>query len=603
MAIIELEPVGRRVEVDDGVTLLHAANSAGIEMASVCGGEGVCGKCRVRLMTGALSPITSYEREWLTEQELAAGYRLACQCHALTDAKLDIPPDSLTAHQRLQVEGAALDVKPDPLLRWVDFEIEAPDLYDLRADTARLRAALAAVGVEVLQIPLPMLRDLPGRLRAQGWRGRAVLRSGEVIALLPADAPPVGLAVDIGTTKMAAYLVDLHSGETLAMAGAANPQVAYGEDVISRIAYANTHPDGLHALQKRVIDGLNGLIGELCQQVNIAPDCVVDAVIVGNTAMHHIFVRLPVEQLGRSPYVPAVGEPLNLHAADLGLHLAPGAYVYLPPNLAGYVGADHVAMLLATQADWDDCPTIALDIGTNTEISLIVGDQLFACSCASGPAFEGAHIRDGMRAVPGAIEHLHIHEGAVRVQTIGGQAAIGICGSGILDAVAEMYTAGVLDRSGRIQRRAVGVPDSGTEFLLVQADATGHGRDIRVTRKDVNEIQLAKGAIRAGVEILLSEAGISAEAIMRFIVAGAFGTYLDLANAITIGMFPPLPLDRFRQVGNAAGTGARQMLISRRRRRDALGLIDRARYVELTVHPAFTDTFMVALMFEDAEVG
>jgi uncharacterized 2Fe-2S/4Fe-4S cluster protein (DUF4445 family) len=481
--------------------------------------------------------------------------------------------------------------------------VDAPTLHDLRADTVRLADALAAQNVPRPFFAQPVLSDLSERLRAQDWRARLALRHRppmpEVVGVLPEGATLLGLAVDIGTTKMAGYLVDLQSGRTLARAGRMNPQVAYGEDVVSRIAYANEQAEGRKQLQAQLMESLNALVAALYAEAGTSPDRIVEAVVVGNTAMHHLFAGLPVRQLGEAPYLAAASEPLDICARHLGLALAPGAKVYLPPNIAGYVGADHVAMLLATEAWRAERPTVALDIGTNTEISLAVDGKLLSCSCASGPAFEGAHIHAGMRAAPGAVEYVTLADGDVRVQTIGGKPAVGICGSGILDAVAALRSAGILNRAGRLQpdHPRVRPWEQHHAFVLVPAAKTGNQGDLLVTRRDVNEIQLAKGAIRAGVEVLLGEASLTHEDLADFVVAGAFGTYLDIQSAVDVGMFPPLPRSRFRQVGNAAGTGARQMLISAERRALVEAIAARVTYVELTTHPAFTDVYMTAIMF------
>ena len=598
---VDLEPVGRRVLIEPGMTLLDAARRAGVEIVAVCGGAGACAKCRVRLMHGDLTPPTPVETHTFSAAELAAGHRLACQAHPLGDVKIDIPPASLSTPQRLQVEGQESEITIDPVVQAVDLTVSMPVLHDLRSDTVRLTDALAEQDIPRPFFDQPVLRDLSGKLREQNWSVRLALRRrnhrSEVVGVLHPEQALLGLAVDIGTTKMAAYLLDLATGHTLAKAGLMNPQIAYGEDVVSRIAYANTHPDGRHLMQTRLVESLNDLIDQLCGEGGVSHTQVIEAVVVGNTAIHHFFTGLPVRQLGESPYIAAVTEPLDICACHLGLNLASGAKVYLPPNIAGYVGADHVSMLLATDAWRAQKPTVALDIGTNTEISLAVGGQLLSCSCASGPAFEGAHIHAGMRAAPGAVEYVQVLGDDVRIQTIGGKPAVGLCGSGILDAVAELRAAGIVQRTGRFQmEHSRIVPwNGGGAFLLAPAAVTGNGHDLLVTRKDINEIQLAKGAIRAAVEVLLLEAGLTTQDIETFIVAGAFGTYLDLESAIRIGMFPPLPLERFKQVGNAAGTGARQMLISSAQRRLAAQIGERVRYVELTVHPGFTKAYMDAM--------
>jgi len=442
-----------------------------------------------------------------------------------------------------------------------------------------------------------VLARLSDQLRAQNWSVRLALRHDEVVAVLPARSPVFGLSVDVGTTKLAVYLVGLESGETVAKVGAMNPQIAYGEDVVSRIAYANENREGRRLLQSRLVATLNEIVAGLCTEAATSPDHIVEAVVVGNTVMHHLFAGLPVWQLGMAPYVPAVGHALDIPAREIGLSLAPGAYVHLPPNIAGYVGADHVAMLLASDMQDVRRSTLALDIGTNTEITLAFGDRLLSCSCASGPAFEGAHIRDGMRATAGAIERVQIAGEEIRFHTIANAPPVGICGSGILDAVAEMLDAGILDRRGALQegRPRVRTRDGQLEFVLVPAGAAAHGRDIVVTRKDVNEIQLAKAAIRVGIEILLAEANITAEDIEEVIVAGAFGTYLNVASAVRVGMLPDLPLGRFRQAGNAAGVGAKQMLLSVERRRRAQEIVQGIEYVELTNQSGFSAEFFQAM--------
>jgi uncharacterized 2Fe-2S/4Fe-4S cluster protein (DUF4445 family) len=341
------------------------------------------------------------------------------------------------------------------------------------------------------------------------------------------------------------------------------------------------------------------VVAESCRELSLSPEQVVDVVAVGNTAMHHLFSGLPVEQLGSAPYVPVVSEPLAFDASEIGLVTAPGARVFMPANIAGYVGADHVSALLATQSYAAHRTTLVADIGTNTEISLTYQGQVFSCSCASGPAFEGAHIHDGMRAAAGAIDRVHINDGQVILSTINNEPPVGICGSGILNAVAQMLDAGIIDERGVLRGGHERVRARGrqAEFVLAPAGETGHGREVVVTRKDVNEIQLAKGAIRAGIEILLQEAKIPAEAIEEFIIAGAFGTFLDLGSALRVGMFPTIPLERYHQVGNAAGVGAKEMLISRARRAESVQIANGVNYIELTTYATFTPQFVEAMYF------
>ena len=616
---IDFQPVGRRAEIQPGASLLEAARQAGVEIISLCGGEGLCNSCKVRWLEGDASPLTLGEQEALGPAELESGYRLACQAIPLGDCRVELPPESLASPQRLQLDGEESANKIDLPLKILDLRVAASSLSDLRPDATRLLDALQEAGIPSPQIGFPMLSSLSDQLHRQGWQARLLVRPGpagdELVALLPhpdtAPSQPLGLAIDIGTTKLALYLVDLASGKTLARLGAMNPQIAYGEDVISRIHFAETNPNGRRLLQEYVMVCLNRLVAEACTQVGALPEQIVEVVAVGNTAMHHLFAGLPVRQLGVAPYVPALGQAISLRTGQVGLAVNPGASIYLPPNIAGYVGGDHVAMLLATLfaphrgGSLDEIlssprTAIALDIGTNTEISLLHRGRLLSCSCASGPAFEGAHIQAGMRAAPGAIERVQIAGKQVRVFTIGGKPPVGLCGSGILDAVAEVLQAGAIDSKGNFvaNHHLLSTDlEGGYQVVLVPADLGGHGHAICLTRQDVSEIQLAKGAIRAGTEVLLSEAGISSQEVDEFYIAGAFGTYLDIHSAVRIGMFPSLPLQRFRQVGNAAGSGARQLLLSSRRRQLAQSLAERVEYIELTVHPAFTNTYVKSIMF------
>ncbi len=603
---VDLQPVGRRARVPRETTILAAAQASGVELVAVCGGQGTCGTCRVRHVDGMLSDPTPIEEDLFTDPEIRSGLRLACQAAVLSDVRIEIPPDSLSTTQRLQVEGQSDGVALDPPVFGIDVVLAQPALDDLRADGTRLADAVQAAGVRDVRLSLSALQEGSHVLRAQQWSARlAVHRASapnEIVAVLPIEARLLGLAVDVGTTKVAGYLVDLATGQTVARAGAMNPQIAYGEDVVSRITHANTSAAAAGVLHERIVDTVNKLVEELCAQIGADRASIVDAVVVGNTAMHHLFVGLPVRPLGEAPYIATVTAALDIHASDVGLQLAAGATLYLPPNIAGYVGADHVSALLASDIGKGVRTKLLLDIGTNTEITLAHDGRLWSCSTASGPAFEGAHIRDGMRAVPGAIERVRFQNGGFLVHTIGGLPPVGICGSGILDAVAEGLNAGIIDARGALSKSHPLVHRGAAGFfcLLVPAARTGHDRDLILTRSDVNEIQLAKGAIRAGTELLLDAAHIRSEALQDVIVAGAFGTYLDLDSAMRVGMLPALPRERFRQVGNAAGQGAQHLLLSRERRATARDLARTVHYVELTAHAQFVDAFVRALSFEHA---
>jgi uncharacterized 2Fe-2S/4Fe-4S cluster protein (DUF4445 family) len=406
----------------------------------------------------------------------------------------------------------------------------------------------------------------------------------------------LGLAIDLGTTTIAGYLLDISTGETLSTQGIINPQISFGEDIVSRITYAIKSPAKAIELQQTVVKALNQLVTDLCNKTNTKSKEILETVIVGNTVMHHLLLHLPVEQLAVSPFIPAVGKALNIKARDIGLCIASGAYVQLLPNIAGFVGADHVAMLLATKEIWkDENLVIALDIGTNTEISLIENGEISSVSCASGPAFEGAHIKNGMRATNGAIERVQLINNQVKYETIGGVPPIGLCGSGILDAVAQLSLAGVINRDGRMNDHPrVRVHRKQHEFVLFNEEEQDNSQAITITQKDVREIQLAKGAICSGINVLLQKRGCSEKKLKKVIISGAFGSYINVMSALSIGMLPLLPLDHFQQVGNAAGMGAKIALLSNNKRAEAQAIAHRASYIELAAAPNFEKIFLQA---------
>ena len=586
---IDFEPIGRRGSCSSAQSILDCARQFGVDIVSICGGIGNCEHCKVQVLAGQVSKLTLEEEASLTKEEIAHGYRMACQAHPHSDIKLHIPPESLTAPQRTQVEGLEVDVSPEPLVRGLHAHLSAPTLDSPIADDANLWATL---GLPPGRIDYEVQQSLSRILRDLNWDVRAALRDDEIIAI---DAPGtkwLGLAVDIGTTKIAGYLLDLETGQTLAAKGMMNPQISYGEDVVSRIVTCSKSEENAEKLQSLLVEALNQLAAELCAEIQADPRDIVDIVVVGNTAIHHLFLRLPVKQLGLAPYVPAVRSAIDIKARELGLALAAGAYVHLLPNIAGYVGADHVAMLLATRIDQANQTSLAIDIGTNTEICLHHRGRLTSVSCASGPGFEGAHVKFGMRAAPGAIEHVRLSSERLEVQTIGSGEPVGICGSGLLDVVAQLRLNQILDRTGRMGTHPrVRNRNGMTEFVLVEREGK---EPITVSQKDVRELQLAKAAIRLGIQALVLAEGLAEEDIEQVIIAGAFGTFIDVQSAITIGMLPPLPLECFSQVGNAAGTGARLALISRSQRARAGEIAKKDRYIELAAVPNFNRKFAEA---------
>ena len=542
---------------------------------------------------GAVSEPTSHEREAFSSQELEEGHRLACQTYPAGDCKLWVPAGSLTALQRTQVEGLEVTVHPEPPVCSYQVQLARPLPPDLRGDADRLLETLHQQHqVHCRPIGVEILRTLSPLLRSWNWQAQVSVRGDEVVAVSPSPSRQLGLAVDLGTTKVAGYLVDLDNGQTLAAQGIMNPQTAYGEDIITRIAYTMESQAKGAQLQELAVKALNQLAVDLCAEVDAGPQDIVEVVVVGNTAMHHLLLGLPVGQLGLSPYVAAVRQALDIKTRDVGLRIAPGAYVHMLPNIAGFVGADHVAILLATGVWQAQGVVLALDIGTNTEVTLVSEGEVTCVSCASGPAFEGAHIRHGMRAAPGAIERLRVVDDQVEFQTIGGAPPVGICGSGILDAVAQLYLAGVVDNKGRMGNHArIRIREGQCEFVLVNEDERGERPAITISQQDVAELQLAKGAIRTGIQQLLQAKNRLHQDIEEVIIAGAFGSYIDVTSATTIGMLPPIPLDRIRQVGNAAGAGAKLALISRSKRSEAQTIARRVHYMELATTPGFAQTF------------
>jgi uncharacterized 2Fe-2S/4Fe-4S cluster protein (DUF4445 family) len=594
---IKFEPLGLTGRCRADESLLACARNEGIGIISLCGGKGNCQSCKVQLIEGTFSKPTPSELKAYSKKEFKEGWRLACQTYPTSDGKVGIPPTSLTTTQRVQTEGQEVGVKPEPVVVPYQVKLKTPTLKDAQADADRLLKAINRQHkLRCDSIDIGALSQLSPQLRSWGWQCRASVRENEVVAFGPWPSRQLGLAVDLGTSKISGYLVDLESGQTLAAKGVSNPQISYGEDIISRIAYATQSAAKATQLQRLVVRDLNRLAADLCKEVKAKAGDIVDAVLVGNTAMHHLLAGLPVKQLALAPFVPTVSQAIDIKANRLGLKFAPGAYLHLLPNIAAFVGADHTAVLLAT-LDGERERTIAIDIGTNTEVSLINKDKVTTTSCASGPAFEGWHIKDGMRAASGAIERLRIVNNKVEYQTIDDKPAIGICGSGILDTVAQLYLTGVLEEGGKMasKHKRVRPGDEHLEFVLVgDKEKKDVKQDIVITQQDVREIQLAKAAIRTGIQALLEANGYGEEKISKVIIAGAFGTYIDVANAIAIGMLPPLPLERFQQVGNAAGTGARLALISRTKRAAAQKIVSRVNYIELAGVPGFNQTFMQA---------
>jgi len=580
--------------------MLDCARRSGVRLAAVCGGRGLCKGCVVRITEGKAAPPSAADREFFSPEEIEQNWRRACQISASADCRVEIPPRVMATPVRAQVETQDVWVRPDPAVRLYPVHMPPANLEHPAADDQRLIRALN----EILpgagsRIDIEVARGLPDSVRAAGGEVSAAVRFGEVIDVIPTGKEPLlGLAVDLGTTNIAALLVDLRTGRTLASRGIENPQTPFGGDVISRIGYARGSREALRKLRDLAVDGINQIAGMLCRQQSLDPARIADLTVAGNTAMHHLFLGLPVDRLGVAPFVAAVSGATDVKARDCGITAMPGAFVHLLPNIAGFVGGDHTAVLLAIGVEDQRDPAIAIDIGTNTEMSLIHHGNLLSLSVPSGPALEGGHIKCGMRSAPGAIEAVKIHGDRVEVETIDGAPPVGICGSGVVDTVAQLYLAGVLDTSGRMVKDhpRVRLTNGRAAFVLADESETG-GAPVVFTQHDVRAVQLAKGAIRAGVSILLAEAGLQEDEIGQFIIAGAFGAYIDLASAVAIDMLPALPLERFAQVGNAAGIGAKLALVSYPHRATAQSIAASSRYLELSGSTRFNDTFVKSIAF------
>jgi uncharacterized 2Fe-2S/4Fe-4S cluster protein (DUF4445 family) len=598
MARVFVEPIGVTLEVREGESLLEPLVRAAVDIPTDCAGRGTCGKCLVRLGAGELSPPTDRELKRISEKLRADGWRLACQARPLS-ARVSIEVRATGGRRRILTASKLSHGTAHPAVIAQPLQMRPPTLADARSDEARFTEALGAGGppAPAGSVPLPVLQHLPKTLRDGKWHAVAARYGRRVVDVFPGDEAPAlyGAAVDIGTSKVIAYLFDLGRGTLVDQEAIENPQMRYGEDVISRIAQAVKPGEG-RQLQRAVLEGVGQTLATLCERQGIEPRHIVDVTVVGNTAMHHLALGLSTVGLGAAPFAPGTAEPVALRAAELGLAINPEAGVYFPPPIAGFVGSDALAVIAATHLAGKKRPSLAIDIGTNTEIALAHDGRVTVTSCASGPAFEGYQIRHGMKAVAGAIERLRITpEGdAVDIQTIAGEPAMGICGSGVVDLLAGLVKAGVVDPSGRMKEHPrVRQGDEGREYHVADG-ATG---EIVFTQHDVRSLQLAKGAIHSGWELLLGRLAVTVDQLDKVYVAGAFGNYLDLDAAQYLGLFPPVAKRRVAFVGNAAGVGAQMALIDVRARRRMARLRERIEFLDLATDKRFLDVFAGRLGF------
>lgn len=586
----------REITARPGETLFQSARRNGLRVVGACGGRGACGTCTVQIVDGEVQHANGRligPRPARQGREARGRWVRSCQVVPKADCTIEVEQRSLAPVVRAEPEARGGEMLAlEAAVTGIDIAVTAATLEDTLSDADRL---WRTSGLKDMSIDPAAARQLPAALRANGWAVSARLRGSEAIGFAPVGAPLLGLAVDLGTTNAAGFLVDLRSGARLASLGIENPQASWGADVISRINHAMRDADSADHLRMAAISAIDSIAHDLAQAVGATAADIADAAICGNTAMHHLLLGLPVRQLGRAPFVAALRDAMDVKARDLGLSFCPGAYVHLAPNIGGFVGGDHVTALLATEPKWSARGTaLVIDIGTNTEISLIRCGDIVTASCPSGPALEGGHIACGMRAAEGAIERVAFRDGALVIEVIGKQKPVGICGSGVLDTVAALREASELNDAGRLTAERGNVAEIGGQRAALLA------KDVYFTQHDIRAVQLAKAAIRTGIELLLRDLKIAEGELDGIIIAGAFGAYIDVRSAIAIGLLPDLPPERFEQVGNAAGLGIRQMVASTRARARAREIAARCRYLELSTRADFQKTFMHNIGFKTA---
>lgn len=623
--VVIFMPSGRRGRVPRGTSVLEAGRQIGVDIESICNGRLTCGKCKVQIEDGTfqkhgivsaadhVTPAGQEEADFLGRLD-ATECRLSCSAYVQDNVLVTVPEESRGHKQMIRKDASDRVIDVVPAVRQVYVEVQEAILEDQRGDWQRLQTALEEQWeLEDLKIDYVVLRDLQKILREGDWAVTVTLwQDREVIDVRPGyEEGAYGLAVDIGSTTIAGHLCNLRTGKVLATEAMMNPQVSYGEDLMSRVSYAMTHDDGLDKMHDAVIKALNKLAGRVAVQAGIKTRDIYEAVFVGNTVMHHLLLGIDPIELGGAPFALATHDSLDIKARDLGIRLHPAANVHIPPVKAGHVGADNMAVLLAEAPYQQDDIMLIVDVGTNAEILLGNRERVLSASSPTGPALEGAQITHGMRAAPGAIERVRIEKEtlAPRFKVIGDdrwstewgpethQPATGICGSGIIEVVAELYLAGVIGADGRfradLDNPYIRWEGRTATYILATTEQTSTGKPITVSQQDIRNVQLAKGALMAGTKLLLSRAGI--ETVDKVVLAGAFGSYIDPKHAMVLGLIPDCELDNVYPVGNAAGDGARIALLNREKRRE---IQERARwvdYVETAVESQFQEEFVAAM--------
>ena len=595
---ITILPEKREILLPVGENLLRALHENGLAIPSPCNGAGTCGQCRVRFEQGAPTPADG-DRHFFNSQEIEDGWRLSCLHEVDGEATIYLAVQAGELDAKAQVDSFLEEGDVDPGVSAHFLELSSPERDDQRADLLRLQEGLG----QELMAPLPVLKKLPSILRDSGFSLTVIKTEKEILNLLPNDHSDeiYGVAIDIGTTTLACYLFDLTSGHQLAVAAGSNPQSAFGADVISRIGYVREQgEEGSEELRRLVVDALNQLITGMAQEAGIERDAIYKVTVVGNPTMLHLFLGIDPTAIDHSPYVPVIQNGLTLRGEEVGLAVSPLARVETLPAISAYVGSDIVAGMLYADMGTKDEIELFLDIGTNGEVVLAVGGRMFACSTAAGPAFEGASISQGMSALDGAIHQVTIEDGELSCSVIGGKEARGICGSGLLDAVAALRKIGLVDSSGRLRKSehplSSRIEGEGTRarFLL--------SNGVYLTQKDIREFQLAKGAIRAGIEVLLEHAAIDSDDINRILVGGAFGSSLSSLSLLRTGLLPPISVERIRFVGNSAGQGAKLALRDRKLASRLQQLAKDTEYIELSFIESFSRRFIRQMRFPVSEI-
>ncbi len=598
--VLTILPQEDKLEIEEGENLFRFLVRHGYSILSSCGGMGSCGKCRV-LMHKGLKPPTESEEVHLSQVELDQGWRLSCQQRVSCDIVLEVPriDETTQAKELLKHE---LHIALDPGMEKVYLELASPGKEDQRPDTLRIQEGL---GVERMAFPLSVLRKVPRVLRVKNFGATVTKEEDRALDVESGDTTGAlyGLAIDIGTTTVAGYLLNLNTGQVMGVRSQMNPQKSFGADVIARIKHVYEHAEaGLKELQEAVVSGINRMIHQLCQTATIEPAHIYKVTVAGNPTMLHLFTAVDPRQIDHSPYIPVLRDGTTISAEELGLEINPEGRVYIIPAISGYVGADITAGVLFTNLHQSSKLNLFLDIGTNAEIVLGNRERMLACSTPAGPAFEGALIKHGMSATPGAIAHVSLSgDSEPKLEVIGNSIPKGICGSGLIDLIAELRKVELINEKGKLltqdnlhyAKRVTLNEQSQPQFLVSDED-----KPIYLTQQDIRELQLAKGAIRSGVDIVLHEWGAALEDIDVVYLAGAFGNYVRRESVLRIGMLPPFPIEKLKPVGNAAGQGAKLCLLNQGEWIKAQELAEQVQYFELSYYKGFSDTFIESLYFK-----